>query len=105
MDKAIEIFTFMAVLSVAVERIVQLLKIFPTFKKWFGNEKVLQLVTAVIGFGIAALLGVKCFTSLIQYDWATYVIVGLLTSAGSGFWHDGLTILKDLKSGTSSTNK
>jgi hypothetical protein len=103
--------TLMAALSVGVERAVETIKGFVPYlnepisdpKKDGVRGAIVRIIAAICG-GIAA-AGVQSqvaatapILSASNIGFASYVILGLLTSGGSAFWNHILDLLQKLKS-------
>lgn len=95
MDKMTEIITYFALLSVAAERLTEILK-----KAWLDklepNPAVYQIVAGVFGAGLsyASPLVVAGVNLPI---WAMMLVTGLAVSGGSGFWNTILSTMTELK--------
>jgi hypothetical protein len=87
--------TLIAILSVGTERVVEILK--PALPTAIFNSTIVYSTTAIF---VAAALYILNGTMLPLLSSNLYIqaaIVGLACSAGSGFWNNLLSVLKDLK--------
>jgi hypothetical protein len=99
----------MVVLSVAVERVIEVLKgIVPwlakerqgTSESW--RQAFLQVLAAVVGAIVVAQAQSQIATilpalSAAQIGWRSDLLFGLLASGGSGLWNHALDIVRALK--------
>ena len=103
MDKFIDIIGYFALLSVAAERLTEILK-----NAWLSkikvNPAVYQLIAGVFGasLGYASPLVIP---SVNMPLWATAVITGLAVSGGSGFWNTILSTLTEFKTKMKTLNE
>ena len=101
--------TLMGAISVASERVIEILKgmIAPLAKPLQGNAEGmrragLQVLAGVVGGAIAyfaqpEIASTMPSLSTNQIGWASYAIVGLLASGGSGLWNHVLDIVQAMK--------
>src|SRR2546425_7973719 len=101
--------TLMGSLSIAVERVVEILKgMIPVLaKESQGNAEsvrraALQILAGVIGALIAygvqpEIASTMPALSAEKVGWVSYAIVGLLSSGGSGLWNHVLDIVRAMK--------
>jgi hypothetical protein len=113
MDKLSAFFTLMAALSIAAERIVEIIKgIFPSLattdtdaNKERRRHMLLQFLAAFAGIGVAATahdqvnksLGDFLNTSSMVLMAAKYAVIGVMVSGGSALWNHALDIVGALK--------
>ena len=120
MDRLSAFFTFMAAMSIAAERVVEIIKgIVPSLaatdpdaNKERRRHMVLQFLAAVAGIIVAAAAHVQVNSSLgnflnSDYDaWSLpgmglmtvkYLIIGVMVSGGSAMWNHALDIVGALK--------
>ncbi len=120
MDRLSAFFTFMAAMSIAAERVVEIIKgIVPSLaatdpdaNKERRRHMVLQFLAAVAGIIVAAAAHVQVNSSLgnflnSDYDaWSLpgmglmtvkYLIIGVMVSGGSAMWDHALDIVGALK--------
>jgi hypothetical protein len=119
-DKLSTFFTLMAAMSIAAERVVEIIKgIFPSLaatdpdaNKERRRHMVLQFLAALAGIIVAAAAHVQVNSSLgnflnSDYDaWSLpgmglmtvkYLIIGVMVSGGSAMWNHALDIVGALK--------
>lgn len=98
----------MAGISIAVERVVEIIKgaVPPLSNAWAKYDTVragtLQLLAAASGAIIASQMPDQIRSATpaglgAQLNWQVYVVIGLLSSGGSGAWNHVLDILGALK--------
>lgn len=93
MDALVQFATYMVLVSVAAERLVEMTKTSPLFKileKQFHGTAY-QIMAALCGAAF-------CYANppsmpLQMNQWATVVVVGLMASGGSAMWHEILAML------------
>jgi hypothetical protein len=121
-DKLSTFFTLMAAMSIAAERVVEILKgIFPSLattdtdaNKERRRHMMLQVVAALAGIAVAATTRTQLNSALgniLQPDsniWSLsnmgsmamkYSIIGVMVSGGSAMWNHALDIVGALKTG------
>ena len=102
LDMVLFFLGYIAVVSVAAERFVEMCKpVFglPTFVKWFGvltddTKKVWYYVLAAVAGGTLHLISdvdVPYFGDV----YSAALLVGMLASGGSGMWHELLAIVRN----------
>jgi len=101
--------TLMGAISVASERVVEILKgmIPPLATELKGNAEgfrraAVQILSGIVGAVIAyfaqpEIVSTMPSLSSDKIGWAAYVIVGLLASGGSGLWNHVLDIVQAMK--------
>ncbi len=122
MDKLSTFFTLMAAMSIAAERVVEILKgVFPSLavaatdaSKERRRHMTLQLMAAVSGIAVAAATRTQLnnvLGNILQPDsdiWSLsnmgsmglkYCIIGVMVSGGSAMWNHALDIVGALKTG------
>jgi len=98
------IVALLAALSVASERLVEIIKGFfpslnkenPDAKKEDRRKSTLQILAVIAGITTACLAS-PAFPSTIPHDWMTTLALGLLASGGSGFWNSIQTYVNKAK--------
>lgn len=102
-------FTLMVAISMAVERVVEILKgiVPPLSKTWPGDLEyvrfaVLHLLATVAGAGVAYAAQSQIATQVPMLDFKDhayigYAVIGLMASGGSAMWNHGLDIVQALK--------
>ncbi len=109
MGTLISVVSILAALSMASERIVEMLK---KAWDWLGKEQpktdeslrqaAVHLIAAIIGTGLAWLSRTQ-IAAMLPADWAshmgwqTYAMLGLMSSGGSAFWNTILDALRAIK--------
>ena len=103
-DKISTFVALMAAISVAVERVVELLKgsipvLASTWRKAEGLRRALiQLLAVAAGALIAAQMPSQLASAIgTQPDWKVDLLVGLIASGGSGLWNYTLDIVRATK--------
>ena len=110
MDKLLMIFSFLAALSLATERITEVIKGIPPLSRWFAVEKAsgsnleefrkasIQLLAIVIGTILASLVHDNLPMSLSpnQKPFWIDLIFGAMASGGSGLWNSALDIVREV---------
>lgn len=95
MNQFVEFATYLALTSMAAERLVELIK-----KTFFENKTVkgtvYQGIAAIFG-GLMAYASPPSIPSVNLNEWALIIIVGLAVSGGSGFWNSILSIMMEYK--------
>lgn len=95
MDQVISIITYLAVTSMAAERLTDILK-----KAWLqkltDNGVVYQIVSALFG-GFIGYLSPIPIQSLQVNEYVLVLVTALAVSGGSSTWNSILNILKDYK--------
>lgn len=91
------IFVHVAVLSVALERVIQILKGFLPFWPFNGarsnlRKAVMIVITAAIGTGFCWKFHLNVLH--IQHVRTGYLAVGLAAAAGAAFWHNLLGLMR-----------
>jgi TRAP-type C4-dicarboxylate transport system permease small subunit len=108
-DRLTAVLGFMAALSVATERVTEVIKGFPLWSKWLALERhtprmeearkmVVHLIAMAVGTGLAWLsheqlsdvIGVS-YTGI-----AGSFVFGAMASGGSGLWNSALDILREV---------
>lgn len=103
MEYLLQVLTYLAVISVAAERSVEILK--KSFlEKLIKKPVVYQAISAFFGFSLclASPPDLK-FLHLDKY--IISIIVGLAVSGGSGMWHDILSVITQFKENIKQPNK
>lgn len=109
MDKLTTLFSFLAALSVATERITEIFKGLPYLSKWFADEKkdpFLEESRKVSVQFLAVLAGTlvtylardplsKQF-GMTEIQWYVYWVFGAMASGGSGIWNSLLDIVREV---------
>lgn len=108
MNSLTDLITLALALSVAVERVMEILKgLIPALAQQQSNLKleylrgaILHLISVLIG-ALAAYAGninfLQRFSSGPSNPWVGYLVCGLLAAGGSAFWNHVLDIVKALK--------
>lgn len=97
MDQVIGIVTYLAVASMAAERLTDILKkLF--LEKIVSNGVVYQLVSAVFG-GLICYLSPLPIQAIQVNQYVLILITALAVSGGSSTWNSILNVLKDYKKG------
>src|SRR5580693_8871879 len=105
MNQLQALLALLVTLSVSVERVVEMLKgIIPKLAdKWPTGDNIrcaiLQLIAASVGFCIAWQAHIKIDSFPNLPDLATWILLGLLSSGGSGVWNHALDIVQAVKQG------
>jgi hypothetical protein len=106
MDKLAAVVSLLVALSVAAERLVEIVKgMIPWLnleqvdQKWEARRRcVLQLLAVLAGMVTVFLSRGAIPTGLLNLnDWSGIVALGLLASGGSGFWNSVLTYVAKVK--------
>jgi len=94
LELAIELFTTLSLLSVATVRVVELFKVYLHTFHSIPAQAYMAMAMAV-GTAISWMSGgIPVMTGP-----GEHLLVGLLVSGGSGFWHDLLSIVRGLAAG------
>lgn len=121
MDQLSNVLTFVAALSVATERITEMIKRIPGFSLLFSQKKEdpkWEDVRVILVHGLAIVIGALLCTQvsdvvrgLLHLDkgvaisfWA-YAGFGVLASGGSGFWNNAVDALREIKKQKESLRK
>jgi len=104
--------TYLAILSIAAERGVEIIKpIYDVgpFAKKLGDissprRKTMNHFVAFLG-GFSLHLLSQTAIPFFPNPMDAAIMMGLLVSGGSGFWHDILSLLKNFSQGTNTLNK
>lgn len=104
LDAAITLLGYVGVVSVAAERVVEMVK--PLVVKYVPDErkKITYYVTAAVTGGVLHAMSGQTFPYFGDPVSAS-VVVGLLASGGSGVWHDLLGIVRNFSSGVPKGNE
>lgn len=104
MDKISTLVALLAAISVAVERVVELIKgsipaLASTWQKAEAIRRALiQLLAVVAGAAIASQMPTQLASATgSQPDWKVDALIGLLASGGSGLWNHALDIVRATK--------
>jgi len=109
MNSLTEFVTLMGAISVAVERVIEILKgLVPSLAKARkGNAEgirraVMQILAGIVGALIAYVAQFEISSTMPalsaeKIGWVGYVIVGLLASGGSALWNHVLDIVQAMK--------
>ena len=99
--------TYLAIVSVSVERIVQLLKVIPGMTKLMSlsDGKGIQVFSILIGIITVYLVGPGPFSNILKNIYVSSIILGLLVSAGSGIWYDLIGIIRNTKTSIAELKK
>lgn len=103
MDKLIDLIGYFAILSVAAERLTEIIK-----NAWLSKLKVNPAVYQLISGSFGAALGYAnphVIPSIDMPIWAMAVITGLAVSGGSSFWNSILSTLSEFKTKMKVTNE
>lgn len=102
---AVQFVTSLSILSVVVEKAVELLKAaLPSLDKLDPNKKTLVYSAMTFGFSVpAAMFNPEAIPAALKgFNPVTmYLFIGALTSAGSGVWHTVLKILTSIQAPSS----
>lgn len=104
-DNLSSILALFAAMSVAVERVVELIKGFVPFlaNPWSQHENIrralIQLLTVFVGAIVASQMKGQLTNTLhvSAVNWGVYMLVGLVASGGSGLWNHTLDIVRAVK--------
>lgn len=98
LDAAVTLLGYVGIVSVAAERVVEMMK--PLIYKYISEEgrKFVYYITAGSAGAAMHVLSGQPFPYFATPTTAA-VMVGLLTSGGSGVWHELLGILRNFSSG------
>ena len=99
----VPVVAYLAILSVSVERSVQLLKAVSNLKN--ANKHIIQLVSIIVSLIFAALAPSKEMITIVGNQYAGIFAAGLLASSGSGVWNDILGIVQTYKTNLQNINK
>jgi len=91
LNNIVELLNYLVILSVATERLVELLK--PVTLKYRINVDY-KVVAIICGTGLAYYTTVPILPNIINIQLVP-LFAGLLASGGSGIWHDALNIIKN----------
>lgn len=109
MDKLTNLFGFFAALSLATERITEVIKGLPGLSRWLAVEQAtgstaeefrkacIQIVAIAIGTSLSYLTQDQFSTAVgVHYSgiWA-YLLFGAMASGGSGMWNSALDIVRE----------
>ena len=109
MNNLTNLLTVMVAISMAVERVVEILKgiVPPLAKTWAGDKEyfrfvILHILAAVTGAGIAfgahtQIASQVQVLSFQDYPWLGYAVIGLMSSGGSAMWNHALDIVQAMK--------
>jgi hypothetical protein len=101
--------TLMVAISMAVERVVEIVKgIFPPLSKTWPGDKdylrfaILQVLAAVAGAGVAfaAQSQIESQVQMLDFKAHPYIgftVIGLMSSGGSAMWNHALDIVQAMK--------
>jgi hypothetical protein len=94
MENLISLFSYFVIISVAAERLTEIIK-----RSYLSNLSnvpgyVYQGISAVFGGGLAYISPPE-LTGVDLPHWAVIVITGLAVSGGSGFWNSVLTTMSE----------
>jgi hypothetical protein len=109
MDKLTSLLGFFAALSVATERITEIIKGLPGLSRWFSVDKTgttedfrkasVQIVAVLAGMLVSYLVRQPLAQQLnisdpsqISFGW--YLVFGAMASGGSGIWNSALDIVR-----------
>jgi hypothetical protein len=120
MENLTALFGFLLALSMATERITEIIKGAPYVCKWLaeprpesawesGRKATLQVLAIVVGTGFASQVP-DSIASLTQQwvttpGWPVYLLFGTLASGGSGMWNSLLDITRQAKQMKEELNK
>jgi hypothetical protein len=110
MDKITNLVSFLAALSIATERITEIVKGLPLLSGWLAVERPANSTGEALrkaSVQIIALLAGALVTYLVREPLAAklqisdiqpymYVVFGAMASGGSGFWNSALDILREV---------
>jgi hypothetical protein len=108
MNELTTLLSFFAALSVATERVTEMIKGLPGLSKWFAIEKPdpvseefrkvsVQFVAVLAGMLVSYLLRDPITNHLhVSLHWYSYVVFGAMSSGGSGFWNSALDIVREV---------
>ena len=101
LEAAVTLLGYVGVVSVAAERVVEMVK--PIVAKYVSEEhkKITYYVAAAVSGGVLHAMSGQTFPYFGDPVSAS-VVMGLLASGGSGVWHDLLGILRNFSSGVPS---
>lgn len=111
MDSINALVAFLVALSLATERVTEVLKGLPLLSRWFAVEKPagsLEEASRKASVQVLAIVVGTCFayevpgpiTSLLKGatpELGTYLLFGALASGGSGFWNSLLDLTREAK--------
>jgi uncharacterized membrane protein YoaK (UPF0700 family) len=107
MDSMTTLFTFLAALSVATERITEIIKGLPLLSTWLSKEKsgsaedarkaTIHIIAIVVGAILTGLAASQAPEGLHLKDAGpvVYLLYGAMASGGSGLWNSALDILRE----------
>lgn len=99
-----KLLAILAALSVATERITEVIKTMPLLSKWFADEKeephreeLRKLSIHLLAIAIGALLASQLpkVDGLPSDHWYIFLIYGAMASGGSGVWNSALDIVRE----------
>lgn len=109
MNNLTNLLTLMITISMAVERVVEIVKgiIPPLSKTWNGDAEyarfaILHVLSTVVGAGVA-FAGHTQIASQVPllafegHEYAGYAVIGLMASGGSAMWNHALDIVQAVK--------
>ena len=117
MNNLTSLLTLMAALSVAVERVVEIIKGIapPLAKSWTGDREylrfaLLHIIAAVAGAGIAFAAHAQIASQVPMLSFQShlrtgYIVIGLMASGGSAMWNHALDIVQAMKVKQESANQ
>ena len=98
LEAAVTLLGYVGVVSVAAERVVEMVK--PLVDKYISDDhkKIAYYATAALSGGVLHTMSGQSFPYFGDPVSAS-VVMGLLASGGSGMWHELLGILRNFSSG------
>jgi hypothetical protein len=108
MNNVTNLLSFFAALSVATERITEIIKGLPGLSNWFAREDLkataeefrkvsVQLVAVLAGMVVSYLVRDQITAQLhLSLQWYSYVVLGAISSGGSGLWNSALDIVREV---------
>jgi len=110
MNMLTNLFGFFAALSLATERITEIIKGLPILSGWLAVQKApnstgeafrkacVQILAIAVGTGLAYLTKyqLSTVTNLHYSGFWTYLLLGAMSSGGSGMWNSALDIVREI---------
>ena len=95
MDNIVELLTYLAITSVAAERITDIVKRL-VLEKFVTNGGVYQVVSGLFGGWLAYYTPPDMIASRFN-EWITVILVGLCVSGGSSVWYNLIKVLSEYR--------
>lgn len=95
-DSIISFLTYVSIISIGAERLTEIIKKF-FIKDRTINSGWYSLISAIGGGIIATIFPPETAPFTLKYLWTMPILIGIIVSGSSGFWHEVVSSLGSVK--------